>query len=301
MGTDKRARQRAARSVKLQEEEAAARRSRLRRRAIQIVVLIGVVVGGAFVYSTVVGGDDTSDDVATEEAAEETDESEDADNDAENDDADGADEAAGVTTTLADASNPVEPTCPAEDGSSPRQVAFTAPPPICIDPAATYVAQVETSRGDFEITLDSQTAPQAANNFVFLARWHFYEGVGFHRIIPGFVVQGGDPVGPTPGQGGPGYRMGDSADFDPELPSEEPYYPVMSVAMANSGGAAETNGSQFFIVTGPQGEGLPNNFTRFGRVTAGEDVVREIEATGSEGGDPSELTVIERITITQAP
>jgi cyclophilin family peptidyl-prolyl cis-trans isomerase len=296
VGTDKRARQREARSVKLQAEESAARRSQLRRRAIQIAVLIGVVVAGAFVYSTIVGGDDSGDDVATEDAPEETDESENAGDDA----ADEADETAAVTTTLADVSDPVEPTCPAADGSSPRQVAFTAPPPMCIDPSLTHVAQMETSRGDFEITLDSQAAPQTVNNFVFLARWHFYEGVGFHRIIPGSVVQGGDPVGPTPGQGGPGYQMGDSADFDAELPSEEPFYPVMSVAMANSG-AAETNGSQFFIVTGPQGEALPNDFTRFGQVTAGEDVVRDIETTGTQGGEPSELTVIERITITEAP
>lgn len=291
MGTDKRARQRAARDLKVQDEEAAAARALWRRRAIRIAVIVAVAIGLAFAYSAIWGpGDDDNDaDAATEDV-----EGEDAN---DQDQPDEGDEPEGVTTTLADPGDAVEPTCPAEDGSTSRQVNFASPPPLCIDPSVTYVAHVETSRGDFEITLDSQAAPQTVNNFVFLARWHFYEGVSFHRIIPEFVVQGGDPVGPTPGQGGPGYQMGDSGDFDGELPSEEPYYPPMSVAMANSG-AVETNGSQFFIVTGPQGEALPNAYTRFGQVSAGEDVVRQIDATGTSGGLPSEPTVIETITIT---
>ena len=203
------------------------------------------------------------------------------------------DENGGVTTSLTDPGAPVEPTCPAADGSSPRQVNFSAPPPMCIDPALTYVAVVETTRGDFEITLDTGAAPIASNNFVFLARWHYYDGVGFHRIIPGFVVQGGDAVGPVPGYGGPGY------EFQDELPTgQPPFYPVMSVAMANSG--PNTNGSQFFIVSGPQGEQLPAQYTRFGSVTAGTPVVEEIDATGdptSTEGTPTELTVIETIAI----
>lgn len=126
-----------------------------------------------------------------------------------------------VTTTLIDNAVPVEPTCPAEDGSSERFVAFTGPPPDCIDPAATYVAQVQTTRGDFEITLDQSSAPVNVNNFVFLARYHFYDGVGFHRVVPGFVAQAGDPVGPVVGSGGPGYTVED------EPPTEQPYYPQL--------------------------------------------------------------------------
>jgi cyclophilin family peptidyl-prolyl cis-trans isomerase len=198
-----------------------------------------------------------------------------------------------VTTTLADPGTPVEPTCPAVDGSSPREVNFSAPPPMCIDPALTYVAVVRTTRGDFEITLDTQAAPLASNNLVFLARWHFYDGVGFHRVVPEFVIQAGDPVGPEPGFGGPGYQ------FEDELPTAgPPFYPLMSVAMANSG--PDTNGSQFFIVVGPDGEQLPAQWTRLGSVTAGAPVVEDIAATGdpaSADGQPTELTVIEEILI----
>ncbi|MGH9209484.1 MAG: peptidylprolyl isomerase [Acidimicrobiales bacterium] len=201
-----------------------------------------------------------------------------------------------VTTTLTDPGVPIEPTCPAPDGSSPRQVNFSvdgqAGPPTCIDPAVTYVAVVETNRGDIEITLDAEAAPLAVNNFVFLARWHFYDGVGFHRVIPGFVAQAGDPVGPEVGVGGPGY------EFTDELPAgEPPLYPLMSVAMANAG--PNTNGSQFFIVTGPEGEQLPGLYTRFGGVTAGTPVVEDIDATGApdRSGTPTELTVIEQVTI----
>jgi cyclophilin family peptidyl-prolyl cis-trans isomerase len=272
----------------------------MRRNAIRIAVILALVIGAALAYSALTGDDDADDvEVDTEDAADSDIEDSDI-ADTEIAEADDAEESEAVTTTLAEPGEAAEPTCPEEDGSSPRTLNFTGPPPMCIDPSVTYIAQVETSRGDFEITLDTEAAPQTVNNFVFLARWHFYDDVSFHRIIPGFVVQGGDPVGPTPGQGGPGYQMGDSDDFDGEVPTAEPYYPLMSVVMANSGSDPQTNGSQFFIVTGPQGEALPNDFTRFGQVTAGEDVVAEIEATGTSDGTPSEPTVIEGITISGA-
>jgi cyclophilin family peptidyl-prolyl cis-trans isomerase len=274
----------------MQTEAAAARRARMRRNAIRIVVILALVIGAAFAYSALTGDDDADDvELDTEDAA-----------DSDTDEPDEAEEAEAVTTTLAEPGEPAEPTCPEEDGSSPRTVTFAGPPPMCIDPSVTYIAEVQTSRGDFEITLDTDAAPQTVNNFAFLARWHFYDDVSFHRIIPGFVVQGGDPIGPELGTGGPGYEMGDSQDFGGELPSAEPYYPRLSVAMANSGSDPQTNGSQFFIVTGPQGEALPNDFTRFGQVTAGEDVVADIEATGTSNGAPSEPTVIEGITISEA-
>jgi cyclophilin family peptidyl-prolyl cis-trans isomerase len=284
----------------MQSEAEAARRQRLRRNIIRIVVILALVIGAAFAYSVLTGDDDADDvEVDTDDAADsDIDDSDIADTEIA--EADDAEEAEAVTTTLAEPGEPAEPTCPDEDGSSPRTVTFAAPPPLCIDPSVTYIAEVQTSQGDFEITLDTDAAPQTVNNFVFLARWHFYDDVSFHRIIPGFVVQGGDPIGPELGMGGPGYEMGDSEDFDGELPSAEPYYPRLSVAMANGGGDPQTNGSQFFIVTGPQGEALPNDYTRFGQVTAGEDVVADIEATGTSTGDPSEPTVIESITISAA-
>ena len=201
-----------------------------------------------------------------------------------------------VTTTLTDNAVPVEPTCPAADGSSERFVAFTGPPPQCIDPAKTYVADVVTSRGDFQITLDPSSAPVNVNSFVFLARYHYYDGVGFHRIIPGFVAQAGDPVGPVVGRGGPGYTVED------EPPTEQPFYPPLSVAIANKYPEPDSGGSQFFIVTGPDGEALDPHYARIGQVTAGDEVVSAIDQTGATdgSGEPLELTVINSITITES-
>ena len=113
---------------------------------------------------------------------------------------------------------------------------WSAPPAMTIDPKATYTADMTTSEGDIQIRLDPAAAPKTVNNFVFLAREGFYDGLTFHRVIPDFVIQGGDPEGT--GSGGPGYS------FEDELP-DEGQYEVGSVAMANAG--PNTNGSQFFI------------------------------------------------------
>jgi cyclophilin family peptidyl-prolyl cis-trans isomerase len=126
---------------------------------------------------------------------------------------------------------------------------------------------------------------------VVLSRYKFYDGIAFHRVMPGFVIQGGDPE--QTGRGGPGYR------FEDELPKAgPPYYKLGSLAMANSG--ANTNGSQFFIVTGDTGTSLPPQYSLFGQVTEGLDVVEAIEATGIPGtqdGKPSEVVKINSITI----
>ncbi|HEV2811066.1 MAG TPA: peptidylprolyl isomerase, partial [Acidimicrobiales bacterium] len=146
-----------------------------------------------------------------------------------------------------------ETPCPAADGTAPRTTQFEQPPPMCIDASRSYVATVSTTKGSFRITLDPGRAPRTVNNFVVLARYHFYEGIAFHRIIPGFVVQAGDPMGN--GRGGPGYTVPD------ELPGPGEYE-AGSVAMANSG--PDTNGSQFFVVTGPAGVSLPPSYSLFG-------------------------------------
>jgi len=126
---------------------------------------------------------------------------------------------------------------------------------------------VTTDIGPFTIQLDPAQAPKAVNSFVFLARQHFFDCITFHRVIPSFVDQTGDPTGS--GSGGPGYQFAD------ELPKvATPQYPLGSVAMANSG--ANTNGSQFFIVTGSSGETLAPNYTLFGMVTSGQAVVQKI-------------------------
>ncbi len=180
------------------------------------------------------------------------------------------------------------PEAPAADGSSPKTQRFDAAPPMIIDPTKAYTAEMLTSKGALTIALDAIGAPRTVNNFVFLARWHYYDGIVFHRIIPGFMCQGGDPEGS--GRGGPGYR------FEDELPMPG-RYEIGSVAMANAG--PNTNGSQFFIVSGPDGVGLPPQYSLFGKVVKGLDVIKAIESVGSRSGAPSEQVVIESVTVTE--
>jgi cyclophilin family peptidyl-prolyl cis-trans isomerase len=178
------------------------------------------------------------------------------------------------------------PTPPAVDGSSPQQRKFDEEPPTVIDVDKRYVATMTTSHGTMVIALDPLAAPKAVNSFVFLARYHYFDGIVFHRIIPGFVLQGGDPTGT--GSGGPGYRFVD------ELPPAG-RYKVGSLAMANSG--PNTNGSQFFVISGPDGVRLPPLYSLFGEVVSGLDVVAGIDGAGSRSGTPTERVVIESVTI----
>jgi cyclophilin family peptidyl-prolyl cis-trans isomerase len=180
--------------------------------------------------------------------------------------------------------------CPNADGSSPRTTSFAKPPPMCIVPTRTYTADMQTSKGLVTIALYPQTAPLAVNNFVVLSRYHYFDTLPFHRIVSGFVVQGGS-VDAT-GNGGPGYQ------FPDEVPAAGAYR-VGSVAMANSG--ANTNGSQFFIVVGDAAV-LEPKYSLFGEVTGGIDVVRAIEAAGiPQGapnvGQPTEVVTIQSVTI----
>ena len=161
---------------------------------------------------------------------------------------------------------------------------------MCIDPQRTYTATMVTNKGTMTIALDPVAAPMTVNNFVVLARYHYFDGVGFHRVIPGFVLQGGDPDGT--GRGGPGYRFAD------ELPKPG-RYEVGSLAMANAG--PNTNGSQFFVISGPDGVRLPPQYSLFGKVVAGLDVVATIDALGTPGaGKPKERVTIESVTIAES-
>jgi cyclophilin family peptidyl-prolyl cis-trans isomerase len=181
------------------------------------------------------------------------------------------------------------PEIPAADGSSPKTQQFDGPPPMVIDPAKRYTAEMVTSKGTMTIALDPIAAPKTVNNFVFLARYHYFEGITFHRVIPGFVLQGGDPEGT--GRGGPGYR------FEDELPKPG-RYEIGSLAMANAG--PDTNGSQFFVISGPDGAALPPSYSLFGKVINGLEVISAIEAIGSRSGNPSEKVTIESVTIAEA-
>lgn len=179
--------------------------------------------------------------------------------------------------------------CPPADGTAERMTTFAAAPAMCIDPTKTYTATMTTDAGPVTIELLANKAPKTVNNFVFLARNHYYDGIGFHRVIQGFMAQGGDPEGT--GMGGPGYT------FEDELPKQGDYQ-VGSVAMANAG--PNTNGSQFFIVAGEAGVQLPPQYSLFSKVTSGMDAVRKIEADGSAGdGPPAKVHKITKVTITQ--
>jgi peptidylprolyl isomerase len=178
---------------------------------------------------------------------------------------------------------------PNPDGTSEQRQKFDAAPPMIIDTAKTYTAAMVTSKGTLEILLDPLAAPVTVNSFVFLARWHYFDGIVFHRIIPGFVLQGGDPTGS--GAGGPGYR------FNDELPKPG-RYELGSLAMANAG--PHTNGSQFFVISGPDGVRLPPQYALFGKVVKGLDVVSTINDIGTGSGKPREDVVIESVTITES-
>ena len=165
---------------------------------------------------------------------------------------------------------------------------YDAAPELTIDLSKTYAATIHTSEGDIEVDLYGADAPQTVNNFVFLANDGFYDGVIFHRTIPGFMIQGGDPTGT--GTGGPGYRFRD------EFHSKTSYKRG-TLAMANSG--PNTNGSQFFICHADAG--LPNAYTIFGEVTSGMDIVDAIAGKPTGGQDrPHDPVTIDSIDITDA-
>jgi len=149
-------------------------------------------------------------------------------------------------------------------------------------------ATLTTDKGDIVVDLFTDGAPKAANNFLDLARKGFYDGVIFHRIVRGFVIQGGDPTGT--GRGGPGYQ------FDDE-PVKGDYYRG-TLAMANAG--PNTNGSQFFICLDDLVGRLPKNYTIFGQVTKGMDVVDAIAAGRTGAQDrPVEPVTIQKVTVTE--
>jgi cyclophilin family peptidyl-prolyl cis-trans isomerase len=169
-------------------------------------------------------------------------------------------------STLSGATLPTGNSCAAhkhQPVASPVR-AFSSPPPMTIDQTSVYTAYVCTSKGLMTIQLRADAAPLTVNNFVFLARGGFFDGLTWHRYVPDFVIQGGDPKGD--GTGGPGYQFADE--------TVKGSYELGSVAMANSG--ANTNGSQFFIGIGSQVKTLAPKYNLFGQVTAGLEVAKAL-------------------------
>ena len=170
-------------------------------------------------------------------------------------------------------------------GQSIRQ--YSQAPLMEIDPDGSYSADIQTNQGTIAVELYAEDAPLAVNNFVFLARQGFYDGVIFHRVIPNFMIQGGDPTGT--GTAGPGYRFQD--EIVPSLSFDSPGI----LAMANSG--PNTNGSQFFITVAPTLH-LTGHHTIFGRVTSGQEVADAISVARADRNDrPEEEVVIQHIEI----
>ena len=241
MPTEKRQRQKENRAVRLEAERKAAQRASRIRTARNIGILVLVVLGPLLLFSILSGGDDETATTTT---------------------ADG-----GTTTTTTPEQAPAatsyalfatQPTaCGAEQPPPPADLSFEAAEDQGIASDATVTAVLATSCGDITLDLDPSMAPETVNSFVFLARQGYFDGSPMHRILPDFIMQGGDPTGA--GTGGPGYVPAD------EFPEFGTTYDVGDLAMANSGGE-NTAGSQFFIVLEENQLHLSLQFTKFGRL-----------------------------------
>ncbi len=278
MGTAKRERKKMNRHMGREAEMRAVKRKKMTKKTVRIVLVVAVLVAGFFAIAFSTKDDDSA--PATTDAVD--------------------------TTTPSDTSTPVDTTAPSAfaygttecaplEGATTQTQEFADAFALCIDPSKTYTATVITNMGEYTAILDPVKAPGAVNNFVNLARHQYFDGTICHRAIPAFMVQCGDPT--ATGSGGPGYKFAD------ELPSAGEYK-IGSLAMANSG--PNSNGSQFFVITGSQGVGLAPKYTLFGQVTDGLDTtVVALDAagnpdTGANGTPPLQEIKIESITISES-
>ncbi len=280
MGTAKRERQKANRQLRLEEMARQVTKTKRKRNvtkwgvglvlAVLAVILIAVLTGGngkkdAAVVPTTVAGATTT---------------------------------AALPVTVPGATLTADTPCPAADGSSPRTVVFAKEPPTCIDATKTYTAVVVTNKGPYTIALDAKNAPKTVNNFVVLARYHYFDNTLCHRIITGFMAQCGDPSGTGSGDGGkyPGYNFADE-----NQPTSNKFV-AGQVAMANAG--KDTNGSQFFTLFGPY-TASQGNYNLFGTVTDGADsTLKALEAAAdpaaTSGVPTKEPVVITSVAITES-
>jgi peptidyl-prolyl cis-trans isomerase B (cyclophilin B) len=181
--------------------------------------------------------------------------------------------------------------CEKVSAPAPREAVRLKRPTLKLDKNKTYIATVATNCGTFAIEVDAEESPKTSASFVSLARDKFYDGLGFHRIAPGFVIQGGDPAGD--GTGGPGYKT-------KEPPPDDVVYSEGVVAMAKGGAEpAGTAGSQFFVVTGADAN-LPADYAVLGKVVRGMEAVKRIEGKAStQDGPPKEPIVMSSVKITE--
>jgi len=287
MGTAKRERKKMNREMGRQAQETAAKRQKTTKTTVRIVGAI-VIILALFFGIAFLTNDDSTDNASpvtttVDAYASTTVATGDATTTVPSDTAAPADFVYGTTE------------CPPVEGAATQTQDFSDSFALCIDPTKTYTAVVKTNMGTYSAVLDAAKAPGTVNNFVSLARNKYFDGTTCHRAIPGFMIQCGDPT--ATGSGGPGYKFAD------ELPASGEYK-IGSLAMANSG--ANTNGSQFFVISGDQGVALPPNYTLFGQVTDGLDTtVVALDAAGnddpsSNGVPPLTEITIESITITES-
>jgi peptidylprolyl isomerase len=183
-------------------------------------------------------------------------------------------------------------TAPAPDAATFAKIVhnYPNPPTMFIDTNAFYCVGINTNRGLIVVELDPHYAPATVNNFVFLAENHFYDGLTFHRVVPGFVIQGGDPTGT--GSGGPGYKFNDETVYGK--------YTEGVIAMANSG--PNTNGSQFFITLANDTSKLQPKYNLFGRVVAGMNVALKIQGPDPDNGKTNiKPDVMTHVIVMEAP
>jgi len=258
VGTEKRERQKAGRQARREAEQKAVKRKQGIRRFVTIGIVVLIVVGISVLIfkpgSKSTATTTTTSTTAPVSPAQAT--------------ADAASKAAG---------------CPSSPSAQLPNPQFKAPP-MTIDTSKTYTVTIKTDLGTIVASLNAKTAPVAVNSFVFLADQKYYDCNTFHRVIPQFMNQTGDPTGT--GANGPGYTV------QGEVPATAtPQYPLGSLAMAKTATApAGTTSNEFFIVAGPQGESLPPQYALFGQVTSGQSVVQAINADGSQSGTPPTVT-----------
>jgi cyclophilin family peptidyl-prolyl cis-trans isomerase len=261
--TEKRQRQKAGRQARLAAEQKDRKRRQNLRRVITLVVIAAVVVGVSLLIFRP-----------------------------------GKKQSATTTTTTTAPSSSAQLTaneaskaagCPSNPTAQLPAPTWKSAPPMTIDPSKTYTVTIKTDVGTITANLDAKTAPNAVNDFVFLAKQKYYDCVTFHRVIPNFMDQTGDPTGT--GSGAVGYTV------QGEVPATaNPQYPIGSLAMAKTSQAPNgTSSNQFFIVAGPQGESLPPQYALFGQVTSGQNVVDAINADGDSSDDGTPPKVVHRM------
>ncbi len=293
MGTTKRERQKAGRQLRLEAARVAQAKAKRWRTARNLVIVFVVIVGAAFILSRAVGDDD-GDDAASATTT----------------------TAPGETTTTAAPGETIvgETPCPEVDGSSPRTTGFAGPPPNCLDAGREYTARFDTSEGSVTVELDPSLTPGTVNNFVVLARYHYYDGTELFRTDPSIgIIQGGAPTTNSPSDPGPGYTIPDEGGTftfdDPAFPNGKgPFtYAAGDLVMARSGGP-NASGAQFFFGVNDAVQNLDaaGTYLKFGRVTAGLEVLEAILALHEDDpasgfGGPSRTITLNTVTIQEQP